>query len=95
MRCWHDRHATLTGFGAMTFTGGEMGPMNVRRLRRVCRLRGADPQFVCTSATVANPEEFGRRLVGRYESDEALAEGLGRARWESVEFELVERRPGA
>jgi DEAD/DEAH box helicase domain-containing protein len=37
----------------------------VRRLTRVCRLRGADPQFICTSATVANPEEFGRRLTGR------------------------------
>lgn len=37
----------------------------VRRLRRVCRLRGADPQFICTSATVANAEEFGRRLTGR------------------------------
>jgi DEAD/DEAH box helicase domain-containing protein len=37
----------------------------VRRLTRVCRLRGADPQFVCTSATVANPEEFGRLLTGR------------------------------
>ncbi len=37
----------------------------VRRLVRVCRLRGADPQFICTSATVANAEEFGRRLTGR------------------------------
>lgn len=37
----------------------------VRRLTRACRLRGADPQFICTSATVANPEEFGRRLTGR------------------------------
>jgi DEAD/DEAH box helicase domain-containing protein len=37
----------------------------VRRLVRVCRLRGADPQFICTSATVANPEAFGRRLTGR------------------------------
>ena len=37
----------------------------VRRLTRVCRLRGADPQVICTSATVANPGEFGRRLTGR------------------------------
>ncbi|HVI85951.1 MAG TPA: DEAD/DEAH box helicase, partial [bacterium] len=37
----------------------------IRRLIRVCRLRGADPQIICTSATVANPGEFGRRLTGR------------------------------
>ena len=36
----------------------------LRRLRRLARLRGADPQFVCTSATIANPEEFGSRLTG-------------------------------
>ncbi len=36
----------------------------LRRLRRLCRLRGADPQFICTSATIANPGEFGRRLTG-------------------------------
>ncbi len=37
----------------------------LRRLRRICRLRGADPQIICTSATVANAEEFGGRLTGR------------------------------
>ncbi|HYM92410.1 MAG TPA: DEAD/DEAH box helicase [bacterium] len=37
----------------------------LRRLIRVCRLHRADPQLVCTSATVANPAEFGRRLTGR------------------------------
>jgi len=37
----------------------------IRRLRRVCRLRGTDPQIICTSATIANPEEFGQRLTGR------------------------------
>ena len=37
----------------------------VRRLVRVCRFRGADPQFICTSATMANPAEFGRLLTGR------------------------------
>jgi DEAD/DEAH box helicase domain-containing protein len=38
--------------------------LTLRRLRRLCRLRGADPQFICTSATIANPAEFGRRLTG-------------------------------
>lgn len=36
----------------------------LRRLRRVCRAYGADPHFVCTSATLANPGEFAERLLG-------------------------------
>jgi DEAD/DEAH box helicase domain-containing protein len=36
----------------------------LRRLRRLCRLHGADPRFICTSATIANPQEFARRLLG-------------------------------
>ncbi len=36
----------------------------LRRLRRLCRLHGSDPQFICTSATIANPEEFVGRLLG-------------------------------
>ncbi len=36
----------------------------LRRLRRLCRLHGSDPRFICTSATIANPDEFARRLLG-------------------------------
>ena len=36
----------------------------IRRLRRVCRHYGADPQFVCCSATIANPLELAEKLVG-------------------------------
>ena len=36
----------------------------LRRLRRVCALYGARPQFICASATIANPEEFAERLLG-------------------------------
>ncbi|MDR5682819.1 MAG: DEAD/DEAH box helicase [Armatimonadota bacterium] len=36
----------------------------LRRLRRVCRVYGADPQFLCASATLGNPAEFASRLVG-------------------------------
>jgi DEAD/DEAH box helicase domain-containing protein len=36
----------------------------LRRLRRVARLYGADPRFVCASATIANPVELAERLCG-------------------------------
>jgi DEAD/DEAH box helicase domain-containing protein len=35
----------------------------LRRLRRVCAFYGATPQFVCTSATIANPLELAERLT--------------------------------
>ncbi|NNE43977.1 MAG: DUF1998 domain-containing protein, partial [Gemmatimonadetes bacterium] len=36
----------------------------IRRLRRVCRHYGADPQFVLCSATIANPRDFAQTLIG-------------------------------
>lgn len=36
----------------------------VRRLRRVCRFYGADPVFICCSATIANPRELAEAIVG-------------------------------
>ncbi|HZO89192.1 MAG TPA: DEAD/DEAH box helicase [Chthonomonadaceae bacterium] len=36
----------------------------LRRLRRLCALYGASPQFLCCSATIANPEELTERLTG-------------------------------
>jgi DEAD/DEAH box helicase domain-containing protein len=36
-----------------------------RRLRRLAEYYGANPQFVFTSATIANPEEHAGRLAGR------------------------------
>jgi DEAD/DEAH box helicase domain-containing protein len=35
----------------------------IRRLRRVCRHYGADPVFICASATIANPGELAERLL--------------------------------
>ncbi len=35
-----------------------------RRLRRICAYYGSDPQFLCCSATIANPEELTERLTG-------------------------------
>jgi len=37
----------------------------LRRLQRVARFYGSDPQFICCSATIANPAELARRLTGR------------------------------
>jgi len=37
----------------------------IRRLRRILSRYGSDPQFVLSTATIANPEEFGERLVGK------------------------------
>ncbi len=35
----------------------------LRRLKRICRFYGADPQFICCSATIANPKEHAQRLI--------------------------------
>ena len=36
----------------------------IRRLRRLCRRFGGNPQFILCSATIANPGEHAERLVG-------------------------------
>ncbi len=36
----------------------------LRRLRRLCSFYGSTPQFICCSATIANPGEHAERLVG-------------------------------
>ncbi len=36
----------------------------LRRLRRIARHYGADPQFICCSATIGNPRELAERLLG-------------------------------
>lgn len=35
----------------------------IRRLRRICRFYGSDPQFICCSATIANPRQHAERLI--------------------------------
>jgi DEAD/DEAH box helicase domain-containing protein len=36
----------------------------LRRLRRVARVYGSEPRFICASATIANPVELAERLAG-------------------------------
>ncbi|MCS7266225.1 MAG: DEAD/DEAH box helicase [Armatimonadetes bacterium] len=36
----------------------------IRRLRRICKLYGSEPIFICTSATLGNPEEALSNLIG-------------------------------
>jgi DEAD/DEAH box helicase domain-containing protein len=35
----------------------------LRRLRRICRFYGSEPQFICCSATIANAKEHAERLT--------------------------------
>jgi DEAD/DEAH box helicase domain-containing protein len=37
----------------------------LRRLRRVCAFYGSSPQFICCSATIANPKDLAERLLER------------------------------
>jgi DEAD/DEAH box helicase domain-containing protein len=36
----------------------------LRRLLRICRFYGSEPQFLCASATIANPLELAQRITG-------------------------------
>ena len=53
----------------------------LRRLRRICAFYGSRPVFICTSATIANPEELARRHV---EDDVVLIDESGAPRGEKV-----------
>ena len=37
----------------------------IRRLHRICRFYGSAPQFICTSATIGNPQEHAERMLGQ------------------------------
>ncbi|MGD9486849.1 MAG: DEAD/DEAH box helicase [Calditrichaceae bacterium] len=36
----------------------------LRRLKRICEFYGSNPQFICSSATIANPKELAEKLTG-------------------------------
>ncbi len=42
--------------------GGHVANL-LRRLRRVCRFYGAEPRFLCASATIANPQGLAEQLL--------------------------------
>ena len=56
---------------AHTYRGvfGSHVALVLRRLRRLCAHYGAAPQFICCSATSANPQEHLAALVGRARDD--------------------------
>ena len=35
----------------------------IRRLKRICHFYGSNPQFICASATIANPDELASKLI--------------------------------
>jgi len=37
----------------------------MRRLKRICHFYGSEPQFICCSATIANPSELAQLITGR------------------------------
>ncbi len=37
----------------------------IRRLQRISRFYGSNPTFICCSATIANPDDLTRRIIGR------------------------------
>lgn len=51
----------------------------VRRLKRICRFYGADPVFICCSATIGNPNELASEIV---EEDMTLVDVNGAPRGE-------------
>lgn len=36
----------------------------IRRLKRICAFYGSSPQFICASATIANPKEMAEQITG-------------------------------
>ena len=58
--------------------GGHVANL-LRRLRRICRFYGSFPQFICASATIANPRQLAEQLV---EADVTLIDDDGSPRGE-------------
>ncbi len=63
-----------------------------RRLQRICRFYGGDPQFILLSATIANPRELAQQLIGNQQRaiDVIHASGAPQARRHFVFMESEE-----
>ncbi len=53
--------------------GSHLGNV-IRRLKRIARFYKSDPQFICCSATIANPRELTEKVIGE---DMALVDNSG------------------
>jgi DEAD/DEAH box helicase domain-containing protein len=49
----------------------------IARLRRIARFHGANPTFICATATIGNPREHGARLLGISPEEIALVDQSG------------------
>jgi ATP-dependent helicase YprA (DUF1998 family) len=54
----------------------------LRRLRRIAKFYGTNPQFICCSATIANPKELTASLIGLKEDEITLVTEDGSAHGE-------------
>jgi DEAD/DEAH box helicase domain-containing protein len=53
----------------------------IRRLKRICRFYGSDPEFICCSATIGNPRELAEEL---FEENFVLVDKSGAPRGEKT-----------
>ncbi len=91
---WSSLWANLTHViidEAHTYRGvfGSHVSLVLRRLQRICRIHGSDPRFLLFSATVGNPDELGRNLLGR-EVETITATGAPRGNRHFVFFDPVD-----
>ncbi len=47
------------------------------RLQRIARFHGTEPQFICATATIGNPQEHASRLIGATEDEVTLVDQSG------------------
>jgi len=85
---WHDKwRRFFSGLRyvvideAHTYRGvyGSGVALLIRRLRRILKRYGSDPQFILSSATVANPEDLSFKLTGK-EFSVVSQDGSGRGK---------------